>query len=453
MRFKCFMAATLLCGAAYGAELTEEQEKRLFDALVVMGTAPMTEESRELCEYVMREGLDVEHRASFLERFLTAHPFNANHAFNLEAHTRYSTVDRERMARFAGAFAAAGLRANWLQFESTGAMPQFPLLFLESVFNTAAPEMREAFAQGIQDVLGQRKLFFSPLFALNTPYPGEMIHEAMQACITLGVFAKENKIGAWLDIPKNMEELFVRTGVWLFDGGVLGSEYYLVLESVFTAIPSSLHGINVLHLTEATGFTAVETSLRSPGLAIDIPLVDMMVLRETLLFPGALGVVPVPEFTATVLERVVGAVQATQFRLRSDLGQRAAAFMNRMAGAPDSAFAAFFPPEILQTAPPMTFNYLCLLWLVNSQRLLEAAITLAEQQGRTPLYAVLLVADLFSNREDTTVLLRTSPTGVLFGSRTALRRASLTPDISYVNGIALSGRIWQYEMGDLAGLF
>ena len=44
------------------ATLTDEQQGRLLQTLSAMGAAPLTEESRELCDYVMREELDLEDR-------------------------------------------------------------------------------------------------------------------------------------------------------------------------------------------------------------------------------------------------------------------------------------------------------------------------------------------------------------------------------------------------------
>ena len=57
------------------ATLTDEQQGRLLQTLSAMGAAPLTEESRELCDYVMREELDLEDRMSLFDQFYTGQEF------------------------------------------------------------------------------------------------------------------------------------------------------------------------------------------------------------------------------------------------------------------------------------------------------------------------------------------------------------------------------------------
>ena len=98
-------------------------------------------------------------------------------------------------------------------------------------------------------------------------------------------------------------------------------------------------------------------------------------------------------------------------------------------------------------------NYLGYLWLLNSHYLLEWGITEVElMQARPLMFTLLLEADVWSGLEDTTSLFLANTEGKLLLEKTALRRTG-PPGSMYVNGIAFSGRIYQYDMEDLAGYF
>ncbi len=441
-----------LC-SSLSATLTEEHQGRLLQALSAMGIAPMTAESRELCDYVMQEELDIEARLSVFDQFFSNQAFTPHHGYNLDAHLQYSTADKEKMARFAGGFAASAISYAWRAAETTDIPSQPSLSFLESVFNKGTSEITEAFAAGIQDVLGNRPLNLVPFFNMETPRSPEIVIEAMQTCITLGVFSEKHDLAAWLKTPENTEAFFKRTRVWLFDGGVLKPEQLASLESLFSAAPYTLHGIIAVHVPEVTGFSAnTPNLLRIPGLSVDIPPIDMTIMRDLSLYPLGIGMTPIPEFTAIVLERLAVAIQTRQFSLRPDLYERVKFFFSLMAARPAPMFEALFPADPAYQSPEQRMAYLGFYWLANSEVLLKEAINQAEQQLRTPIYALLLEADVCSELSDTTPLFRTSPAGILFAQKTALRRSTLTPEASYVNGIAVSGNLWQYEMSDMAGM-
>lgn len=434
------------------ATLTDEQQGRLLQTLSAMGAAPLTEESRELCDYVMREELDLEDRMSLFDQFYTGQEFTPNHTYNLEAHLFYATADKERMARFAGGFAASALAHAWRRAESAGITPLPVLFFLESVFNKGSDTITAAMALGIEDVLGKQALNLVPFLTLDTTHSRETVLEAMQTCITLGVFSVKQEGAAWMETPKNTAEFFKRTRVWLFDGGALQLEQLASLESLFTSVPASLHGVIAAHLPEVTGFSAGDASLlRVPGMSLDIPNIDMEPMRDLSLYPPGTGMMPIPEFTAVTLERLAMILQARQFNLRPDLRQRVYYFFSLMTARADPAVAGLFPTQLLFRAPDERMAYLVFYWLANSRTLLETTLAQAEQQLRSPLFAVLLAADLCSELADTAPLFRTGPTGILFSEKTALRRVAHIPGVTHVNGIAVSGRLWQYDMGDMAG--
>lgn len=117
----------------------------------------------------------------------------------------------------------------------------------------------------------------------------------------------------------------------------------------------------------------------------------------------------------------------------------------------NTALSPLVPHDVARGASEDYLAFLSFLWLADSQSVLEYAIMMAEQQQRIPLFALLLVADLFSGSGDTTWLYRTSPLGIILGSKTGLRRVSPVPGTQYVNGIVAGGRVWQYDMSGMPG--
>lgn len=448
--FLLTLSLALLTGSTVSATLTEEQQGRLLEALTAMGAAPLEAQSGELCDYVMRDTLDLASHRALFDQFFSGQAFTQHHAYNLEAHLHYSTADKEKMARFAGAFAASALLHAWQRAESSGITPLVSLPFLESLFNKGVENITAALATGIEDVLGEQVLNLAPFLTLKTPYARGTVLEAMQTCITLGAFSEKEGMTSWIKTPETTDDFFKRTKVWLFDGGALQPPQLASLESLFSTLPATLHGIIILHVPEITGFSAEDPSLlRVPGLSLDIPQISMERMRNLSLYPPGARMTPIPEFTAVILERLAAAIQTHQFNQRPDLHGRIQYFFSLLTSRPDPVFASLFPPNLAYGTPEERMAYLVFYWLANSQLLLEPALNQAEQQIRAPLFSLLLAADLFSESGDTTLLFKTSPTGILFSEKTALRRVGLAPGITYVNGIAVSEQLWHYEMGDM----
>jgi hypothetical protein len=269
--------------------------------------------------------------------------------------------------------------------------------------------------------------------------------------LTLGVFRSGGAVGQWLELPPRMTAFADAAGVWLFDGDTLTEAHARSLESIFKVVPRTLHGVCALLVPEAIPFSAENAPLRLPGVALDIPLAPMELMRDLSEMPPFVVQPLVPEFTIMALEQVMRAVVALRLAERQDLAQRAAHVMRLGVALPESPLANLAPAEILMSgAPDLFLGYLGVMWLVNSEALLESAIVLAEQGAPEALYALLLVADLFSVTGDATLLFRATPIGALTASETALRRFFQGPAVSYVAGIAVGGRIWQYDMSGIA---
>ncbi len=449
------LLATFSTVTAERSGMTDEQKAQLHQALVEMGAGPMGQESDVVRDHVMREGVDIDGRLAVVEAFFAEYPFSNHHASNLAAHLLHSTADQERMGRFAGAFAAMAVRVFW---ENPTAQQYLPSLyvfpFLESMYNHSSEGIRMAFADGIHDALEGNQPAIGLRFSGDDSSPVEIHIESMQTCITLGAFAKDRSIRDWLDVPPATAALADASGIWLFDGGALGEYHHRCLTSIFKAIPQDQHGIAALFVPDATSFAAATTPLRLPGFAFDLPLLPMDMLRNLTEMPPHLDMPPVPEFALVALEQVMYGIQRVAQQHRLPLFQRRNALLRHLAPLPASPLDALAPPEVVRGPPDAFTAYLGVLWLVNAQALLENALFLLDAyQTREPLFFLLIVADIFSSGGDTTTLYRTAPSGMLTGNKTALRRAFLSTADNYVDGVALNGKIWQYNFDDLARLF
>lgn len=433
--------------------MSDTQQERLLQALIKMGEAPMTQESEILRAHVMQEGVNPSARISLFETFFSDYPFTAHHHTNLQAHLLYGSAEHASMARFSGAFAATAVRFFWAQVNAeTGRTPQpsHALPFLESLYNNSSEEIRKATASGINDALHNNKLFLRPYLAGDAPVTLEMQVEAMQTCVTLGAFARDHNITDWLIVPEQTGNLADTSGVWLFDGGALHEENVRSIESVFSSVPDTLHGVVVLFTPEAMPFSAETAPIRLPGLALNIPLLPMDMLRDISYMPPYLSTPLVPEFTLAVLEQLMYAIQSNARRNRPDWFYRRDVMLRRAGAMPISPLDSMAPPEIVRGAPDAFIAYTGALWMINAEALLEGAIQLVESQRvREPLYALFLIADLLSSGSETTLLFRTSPAGTLNRREAAVRRIFLSPTTSYVNGIAVGGQLWQYDLSDL----
>ena len=428
------------------------QQERLLQVLSDLGVAPVAQESEFLKNHVMQDGVDLAARMAIFTSFLEKHPFTEHHAANLASHITFGTADRQRMARFAGAFAATAVRLYWESnpVQSTLA-PTQALLFLERLFITGDEAVNNAIAEGINDTLkGNPVALEEHLTAAATS--AERYVDAMQSCVSLGVFRGDRSAETWFTLPRRMTDFVDATGIWLLDNGALSEAHVTCLQNIFKAIPQPMHAVSALYVPQAVPFSAASSPLRLPGIALDIPVIPEEMQRDLFVMPPYVPQPPLPEFMMLALEQAMKAVVATNLPGRPDLMQRTAAVMRTAVSLPDSPVAELAPPEIMMATPDVFLIYLGTLWLANSEALLEAAILLAEQGNTSPLYTVLLVADLFSRQGDATLLFRASPMGTFSASETALRRMFITPTAGYVNGIAVGGRIWQYDMSGIVAL-
>jgi hypothetical protein len=423
-----------------------EAPEQLLKSLTTLGESPLEEELPPFCDYVMEEPLELAARLEGIVRFYETGSFTEHHGGNLYAHIRYSTVDSHKMARFAGSFAAAGLRHYWDQVLAGAAPVPMPILsFLESLYNDTSEELRKSLATGIEDVLGKQPLPLNSMLSMEKTPPAPLMLDAMQHCITLGACAIGFDLLRWIDLPRTPALFYKRTGIWLFGGERLNAEQLKSMESIFGVLPLSLHGFAVAFVPEGLGFGGAETALRIPGYSLQVPLVPMEMHRDLSVLPPFLPLTGIPEFTAQLLEQTAEAITRLQLMKRPDLIQRCFQILDWEKRRPDAGLDAIIPESLAIASSDRQLMHLVYLWLINSDAWLEAALALTEMNQSAPFLALLLTADLFSEGGDHSQLVHTTPGGKLFTEQTTLRRTDW-PGTGYaVTAIALRGKLWHYQ--------
>lgn len=418
----------------------------MLDALKALGTAPLPEEQPWLCAYVEKEPLDLAARLFGISQYYETNAFTAQHSTNLHAHIKFGSADAEKMARFAGSFAAEGIRRYWTQsLAGTALSPSLILPFMESLYNDTPEMIRKAFASGIEDVFASGPLPLTEVLHPGSLYGEGLLLDAWQHCVTLSAFSKGFDIFRWIDMPRIQALFFKSTGVWLFGGEALNPEQLAILESVFTSIPFSLHGIAAAFVQEGIPAVNPENALRIPGYTLRVPVLDLSLMRDATLLPPLLSLPPLPEYTALLLEQVAQAVTSFQLIKRPELMQRCFHVLDWVRKRPEAGLEQIVPGVLMPASPDRLVTHLVYLWLINSDMWLDGALALYVQHLAAPFLSLLLAADVFSEGSDVTRLLHTTSAGKVYSEQTAVRRTEWAGVGNVVTAVALRGQLWHYE--------
>ena len=277
-----------------------------------------------------------------------------------------------------------------------------------------------------------RKADTTPIPAAAFPAP------AMQVAITLGYYAGPENIGRWMRLPEVSLGIYRASGVWVFDGGALSSPQAQSLGSLLSAMPTTLTGVSVISMM------VLPFSLRAPGLVLPIAPVSPELQRPPVVLPPGAMLPSIPEFTATVARALGEIIQQRELARRPELAKRRDILLLTAEGRANSVLSAFLAPGGY-AGPNDFFPSLTVLWLAGSETALQAAEATIDQGEYEGMYALLLLADLFSGGGDTTLILATNPAGQVMGSETALRRNYVAPGLAYVTGVAAGGRMFFFD--------
>ncbi len=260
----------------------------------------------------------------------------------------------------------------------------------------------------------------------------------MQMAITLGYYAGPENIGRWMRLPDVTLRIYQSSGTWVFDGGALASQQAVSLGSLLSSMPTALTGVSVVTMVP------LPFALRSPGLVLPVAPVSPELQRPPVALPPGVMLPSIPEFTAMVARTLGDIVQQRELARRPELAKRRDILLLTAEGRANSILAAFLAPGGY-VGPEDFFPALTVLWLTGSETALQAASATIDQGEYEGIYALLLLSDLFSGGGDSSLVLATTPSGLVTGSETALRRNFIAPGHAYVTGVAAGGRMFFFD--------
>lgn len=366
------------------------------------------------------------------------------------------------LARVAGRLFAVVLSGALARTPPDAAEFDAALVWMEGVMVSSAPVAAEVRA-GMEPLLKAKPLDLcappGPLPAAPPPpdsqglaaEPADPVPverfvgaHAMQAAVTLGLLAGPEKVGDWIKAPTPALRAYQTTGMWIFDDGLLPPAAFTSLLSLVSAAPQALTGMS------AVVCLPYPVPLRVPGAVAAPPPTPWDAWTAPVALPPAL-LPSVPLFTGAALRQTAEMIQAKELARRPELVQGGRELFGANMERVNSPFRQWLSAAGVR-GPGDFYAALGALWMVNSRLMLDAAAALYQAGEFEPIAAALLVADLFSNGGDTTLLFETNPAGVVSSRQAALRRAVLPTGRPYVTGIAAGEGLLYFDLQELLTL-
>lgn len=371
------------------------------------------------------------------------------------------------LARIAGRFFAVVLSGALERTPPDAAEFDAALAWIEGVMVSSAPVAAEVRA-GMEPLLRVKPLNLcappapppatppspdtagtvspTPQAEAGTPLPADRFAgaSAMQAAVTLGLLAGPERVGEWIKAPTPALRAYQTTGMWIFDDGLLPPAAFTSLLSLASAAPQVLTGMSAMVCLP------YPVPLRVPGAVAAPPPMPWDAWTAPVALPPAL-LPSVPLFTGAALRQTAEMIQAKELARRPELAQGCNELFGANMDRLDSPFRQWLAAAGVR-GPGDFFAALGALWMVNSRLMLDAAASLYQAGEFETIAAVLLVADLYSNGGDTTLLFETNPAGVVSSRQAALRRAVLPTGRPCVTGVAAGEGFLHFDLQELLTL-
>lgn len=90
--------------------------------------------------------------------------------------------------------------------------------------------------------------------------------------------------------------------------------------------------------------------------------------------------------------------------------------------------------------------------MIDSSLAFYQGMELLKLRENEALDAVLLLADMLSGGGGSTLLFATDPLGRVVSEETALRRVAASPDLAFVTGIGIAGKLWTFDLNGQGGV-
>lgn len=269
---------------------------------------------------------------------------------------------------------------------------------------------------------------------VNSP---EMLTAAMQMCLALSQYAKAEDLKSWLRFPPTMQTFYEGTGILLFDSGLLAPSQLESLESLFRAVPATLHNVVAIIVPEGVRMDAAAAALNTTGVVLNIFALPMDAFSNPEEFTPRVGFQAAPEFTLNAAAQLARAVQFAQFAKRPELPYFRDQILQNAGPRPERYLRRFISPGVYLDNPDEFLPVTAYLWFLNSQKALEMAQDLLRLGQKPPMDSLMVIGDLFSAGGPTTRMFSTDEMGRVMSREVTLQRAGLGAGPPFVVGVGL----------------
>lgn len=358
-----------------------------------------------------------------------------------------ATVFAQASCRFAIEAVTACLRREPPDFPAAGGALQW----LDQTVLWLGPERIGPVAEALRAALDD-PLDLLPLLLPDNPNGRAGLQMGLQTVLSLSSLIEPAVLNKIVMLPEATRAIYAQRGVFVFDNGVLTPAQLQSLDSLLAAFPPQLHQVIALIVPEGIRAEAAQLSLVSPKQIIDIEAIPMDALSDPAEFIPRAGQTVAPVFTLSAAVQLLRAAQRVQFSQRPDLAVRRDALLDRAGVRRERYLRRNVPPGIYLTDPDELLPQTGYLWMIDSSLAFYQAMELLKLRENEALDAVLLLADMLSGGGGSTLLFSTDPLGHVVSNETALRRVAVTPDLAFVTGIGVAGRLWTFDLNERGGV-
>jgi hypothetical protein len=296
---------------------------------------------------------------------------------------------------------------------------------------------------------------------------GLTMSEFMQAQIE-----DRNRIGTLMGQPDVLRGFWMSHAIFLFDEDGLTRPHVQSLDSLMSAIPSSLHGIGAFIFPETTtvepGAHAFATSIQ----ILYLPIVSMGNLTDPGEFLRHVGQPAAPAFTIGAAEQITYAIQEVQFAKNPSLEVRRDSILLNAKGNHEAYVRRdqIVPVESYLNDPDTFLPSLAVLWFIDSERTFLIGRDLFQLSMRPGMDSVLLLADMLSAGSEAAPLFRTDTSGRVSRGTCQITRTHVTEiriprtdrfniggprqaaDLYLPSGIKIGSLSYQFTLNEYGGV-
>ena len=282
----------------------------------------------------------------------------------------------------------------------------------------------------------------------TAPPTEEQLRVAMQTCLTLSRFHGTAQLREWLALPADLERFASKTGILLFDRGLMTPAHLESLDSLCRSFPETMRPAGALLVPDSMGMPTQAWGLSSMANILDIAAIPMQQLSSPEEFTARTGAAVAPEFTLEAAAQSIAALQYIAFNQRPQLAVLRDNLLFSAGNHSERYLRRNVNPGFFLDNPDALLPAVGYLWMLNSGHAFAMARNLLKIGQPQPMTSLLLLADVLSGGTDSTLVFTTSEDGVVSSAPAAIRRAMAPPGIVAVDAIAINGQLVEFNLDE-----